>query len=64
MTAKQESPREAPCTRCGKPADCSFADPEKLVIEVVCADCGRFQVPSADFEMAEFEIVEPSEPGE
>ena len=61
MTKKEENPREAPCTRCGNPADCRFVDEDKVLVEVVCIDCGTFRVPAAEFEVAEFEIVEPAE---
>ena len=57
MTAT-EDPRAAPCIHCGKEAHWRFTDDRKYVIEVVCPDCGRYQVPSVDFEG---EIVEPVE---
>ena len=60
MTAK-EDPREALCMHCGKEASWRFIDQERNVVELTCPDCGRFQVPSVDFEQAEFEIVEPVE---
>jgi predicted nucleic acid-binding Zn-ribbon protein len=60
----QEDPREALCMHCGKEANWRFVDDGKNVIEVGCPDCGRFQVPSVDFERDEFEIVEAVERGE
>ena len=56
-----EDPREAACIHCGKEAVWRFTDDRKYVIEVVCPDCGRYQVPSVDFEGEQFEIVEPVE---
>ena len=61
MTRKEENPRDAPCTRCGKEAGCRFVDDDKVLVEVVCSDCGTFRVPAAEFEIDEFEIVEAPE---
>ncbi len=57
---KQDSP-ETLCSRCGSQAKWRFLDQEQETIEIVCPDCGRFEVSRADLERAEFEIVEPEE---
>ncbi|MBK5293084.1 MAG: hypothetical protein JJE04_15605 [Acidobacteriia bacterium] len=52
---------EAPCPRCGAEAACSFPDETKDRVEVVCADCGTFEMPIAEFERAEGEMAQPEE---
>jgi rubredoxin len=54
-------PREALCPRCGADAKWSFADREKTVVEIVCPDCGRFELPRAEFDQAELDIATPDE---
>jgi endogenous inhibitor of DNA gyrase (YacG/DUF329 family) len=53
--------KEAPCVHCGREAIWDFTNDQKNLIEVVCPDCGRYEIPSLDFEREEFEIVEPVE---
>jgi predicted RNA-binding Zn-ribbon protein involved in translation (DUF1610 family) len=48
---------ETLCPRCGAAATGSFTDNEKQTVEIVCPDCGRFEIPAAEFEQAEFDIA-------
>ena len=58
---KERGPRDAICARCGGNAEWSFADSERTRVEVICPDCGRFEMPRAEFDQVESEIVEPGE---
>ena len=61
MNDQQQDLPETLCSRCGAEANWRFLDEEKQVVEIVCPDCGRFEVPRAEFEQAEFDIVEAEE---
>ena len=43
----------AVCPLCGGQAEWSFMDDEMTRMEVLCRDCGRFEVPKADFDDAQ-----------
>jgi predicted RNA-binding Zn-ribbon protein involved in translation (DUF1610 family) len=57
MNRKQRGPSEAPCPNCGADATWSFLDAAETIVEVVCVDCGPIQVPRAEFDFAEADIV-------
>ena len=57
MIGKEPGPREAICPRCGMDALWSYADEEQTLVEVVCPDCGRFELPRAEFDVVESEIA-------
>ncbi len=57
---QQDSP-DTTCVRCGGEAQWRFADEAQQIVDLVCPDCGRFEVPRAEFEQAEFEIVKADE---
>ncbi len=61
MNELQQNPSEVLCSRCGEMANWRFLDQEKQTIEIVCPDCGRFEVPRAELELAEFDIVDAAE---
>jgi predicted RNA-binding Zn-ribbon protein involved in translation (DUF1610 family) len=42
-------------------ASWSYAGERQAVVEVLCPDCGRLEVPRAEFDRAESEIVTPEE---
>jgi hypothetical protein len=56
---KQSGRHEGLCPRCGSDAEWSFRDEEETVVEVVCADCGRFELSRAEFDQAESDISGP-----
>ncbi len=49
---------EAPCPRCGADAQWSFSDAGKTRVEVICPNCGRFEIPREAFDQAETERIE------
>jgi uncharacterized Zn finger protein len=61
MDAKERDEHEISCPHCGAEAEWSFLNEEKTLIEVMCQDCGRFEMPREDFDQAAVENVELSE---
>jgi hypothetical protein len=57
---QQDSPN-ALCSRCGAEANWHFLDETKQMVEIICPDCGRFEVPGGEFEQAEFDIAQADE---
>jgi len=51
------------CVHCGSEANWRFLDETKQTVEIVCPDCGRFEIPRAEFEQAEFDIAQSEERG-
>ena len=51
----------AVCPLCGGEAEWGFMDEEMTRVEVLCGDCGRFEVPKADFDDAQ--VQPPAERG-
>lgn len=64
MIEEKQSLQEVPCPRCAAEATWRFIDDEETRVEVVCPDCGRFELPRADFERSESDILEPEQPRE
>lgn len=62
MIKRELGGREGVCPRCGMDATWSYAGERQAVVEVLCPDCGRLEVPRAEFDRAESEIVTPEEP--
>lgn len=54
-------PGEVSCPHCGSDAQWSFLDEAKSLVEVVCPECGRFEMPREDFDQAVSEIIGPNE---
>ena len=46
------------CPRCRGEATWRFLDEAKQQVEVVCSDCGPFEISRAEFEQAQSDIVE------
>jgi predicted RNA-binding Zn-ribbon protein involved in translation (DUF1610 family) len=61
MNSLQQDSREALCPHCGAQANWSFVDTAEQLIEIVCPDCGKFELPRAEFEQVEFDIAEGEE---
>jgi len=57
---QQDSPDTA-CPHCGAEANWRFVNEAKQSVEIVCPDCGRFEIPRAEFEEAEFDIAQADE---
>lgn len=57
--AEEEGPLE--CPRCRGEAAWRFLDEEKNQVEILCADCGRFELSRTEFEQAESDVLEPGE---
>ena len=53
--------RDAICPRCGADAEWMFLDTGQTRVELTCPDCGNFEIPRAEFDQAESEIVEPGD---
>jgi len=49
------------CPRCRGEAVWRFLNEAKDHVEIFCSDCGRFEIPRAEFEQAEADVVEPSD---
>lgn len=54
-------PWEILCPRCRGDANWRFLDEAKSLVEVVCCDCGSFEMPRAEFEQAQSDIAEANE---
>ena len=61
MHNQQQDSIETICSRCGAHANWRFADPKEAVVEIVCPDCGRFNVSRTEFEQAEFDMAQTEE---
>ena len=57
---QQDSP-DTICVRCGAEANWHFLGETKQTVEIICPDCGRFEIPRAEFEQAEFDIAQAEE---
>lgn len=58
---KQSGRRDGLCPRCGTDAEWSFLDSEQTKVEVVCPDCGAFELSRAEFNQAEADIAAPGD---
>jgi predicted RNA-binding Zn-ribbon protein involved in translation (DUF1610 family) len=58
---RERGPRAAICSRCGGDAEWVFLDSRQTRVEVICPDCGKFQMSRPEFDQVESEMVEPGE---
>jgi hypothetical protein len=61
IVEEQRSPRETTCPHCGGEANWYFLDEAETIVEVMCEDCGRFEMDRAEFERSESDILEPEQ---
>jgi DNA-directed RNA polymerase subunit RPC12/RpoP len=61
VSDKQSGRRDGLCPRCGTDAEWSFLDSEQTKVEVVCPDCGVFELSRAEFDQAEADIAGPGD---
>jgi len=50
MNGKEPDEHEGLCPRCGAEAKWLYLDPEKTRIEVICRDCGRYEISREEFD--------------
>lgn len=58
---REEGIREGLCAYCGKEAIWRFLDEEESRIEVICPECGRYEIARPEFDHAQSEIPGPDE---
>ncbi len=58
---KERGALEGLCPRCGQDANWAFVDEAQTIVEVICVDCGRFQLPRAEFERSGHDMVGPGD---
>jgi len=61
MNGKVRNEHEAPCPRCGEEAQWSFLDANKDRIEVLCPNCGRYEMSRQEFDQAAVDSAEIGE---
>ena len=61
MPDLQQNSPDTTCTRCGADARWGFLDTTEQIVEIVCPNCGRFELSRAEFEQAEFDIAQGEE---
>ncbi len=62
MNGKERNEHETQCPRCGSDAEWSYLDAGKRQIEVMCPDCGRYEMTREEFDQAVAESAELNEP--
>jgi hypothetical protein len=61
MREEQLNSPDTVCSRCGAEANWRFLDVDKQLVEIICPECGRFELSTAEFEQAEFDIAQAEE---
>jgi hypothetical protein len=64
MSWKERDERDIFCPRCGADAEWSFSHDDRSGVEIMCVDCGRFEMQRADFDRFGAEIAGVSETDE
>ena len=60
MDTQDRNEHQTPCPRCGAEAEWSYVDPAKARVEVMCSECGRYEITREEFD----EAMEDAEAGE
>ncbi len=58
MIATERDWHDTHCPRCGADAQWSFLAGDKNAVEILCADCGRIEMPREEFDSAAAENPE------
>ena len=58
----ERNEHDFPCPRCGAEAEWSHIDEEKTTIEIMCPNCGRYEMSREEFDQFVAESVEIIEP--
>ena len=62
MNHKERDERDTPCPHCGGDARWSFLNQEASRIEIMCPECGRFEMAQTEFDQFGAEFAELNEP--
>ncbi len=62
VDGKERNEYETVCPRCGADAEWSFLSRDKSRIEVLCPDCGRYEISREEFDLALTERAGIEEP--
>ena len=62
MNRKERNEHEGICPRCGADAQCSSLTTETARIQVMCPDCGRYEMDREEFDQAEADRGEVESP--
>ena len=60
---REEGVRDGQCAHCGNSAIWRFLSEDESRIDVICPDCGRYEIARPEFDLAQSEIPGPEEEG-
>jgi predicted RNA-binding Zn-ribbon protein involved in translation (DUF1610 family) len=58
----ERNEHEIACPRCGANAECSFIDEGKSVVEILCPNCGEYEMSREEFDQTTTENAELTTP--
>jgi predicted RNA-binding Zn-ribbon protein involved in translation (DUF1610 family) len=61
MNARERDEHETTCARCGADAQWSYLDQQKRRIEIMCPNCGRYEISREEFDQAAAESAQLDE---
>jgi hypothetical protein len=59
---KNRDERDTPCPRCGMDAQWSVLNPEGTRVEILCPDCGSFEMDRSEFDQFSVDLTDWNEP--
>jgi uncharacterized cysteine cluster protein YcgN (CxxCxxCC family) len=62
FTEAKEGQREAICNRCGGAAVWRYLDADQSRVELICVDCGSFEIERGELDVVETDIAGPEDP--